>query len=78
MRENTLFLQMPFGLVRDACQNDAAYILRLVSKLAEHHGDAMRLTPDALARDAFEETPWIHILVAEINGDVVGYRCLSR
>lgn len=65
MQRDTFFLKMPFGAVRDACQADVPCLLGLVSKLAEHHGDAMQLTADTLMQIAFAEPPWVHILVAE-------------
>ncbi|MGS1134512.1 N-acetyltransferase family protein (plasmid) [Rhodanobacter sp. UC4439_H6] len=76
MQRDTFFQESPFGVVRDARQADTPCILGLVSKLAEHHGDTMRLTADALMQDAFAEPPWVHILVAEIDQKVVGYAAL--
>lgn len=76
MQRDALLLKMPFGVVRDACPADVPCILGLVSKLAEHHGDAMQLTADTLVQNAFAKPPWVHILVAEINGKVVGYAAL--
>ncbi len=69
-------LQTAFGTIREARPADAARIVQMVGKLAAHHGDTPTLTADDLARDAFGETPWIHILVAESAGALIGYAAL--
>jgi len=56
--------------------SDTGNLVQLVGELAAHHADAATLTPGVLARDAFGERPWIHILVAESDGELIGYAAL--
>ncbi|UIJ32725.1 GNAT family N-acetyltransferase [Cereibacter azotoformans] len=46
-------------------------------KLADHHGDTPTLTANDLIRDISGENPWLYVLVAEADGELVGYvaRC---
>lgn len=76
MGQDTLLLQTHFGIVRDARPSDTDSIVQMVGKLAAHHGDAVTLTPEDLVRDAFGEKPWIHVLVAETDGELIGYAAL--
>lgn len=76
MEQNTLFLKTSFGSVRDALPSETDTIVRMVGKLAAHHGDSAALTAEDFARDAFGERPWIYALVAEADGDLVGYAVL--
>lgn len=78
MQKNTLVLHTEFGLVRCAHQSDATRIVQMVEKLAAHHGDTPTLTADDLIRDISGENPWLHILVAEAEGELVGYAALCR
>lgn len=52
---------------------DLPAVLRMIEALAKHHGDQPSITMEALERDALEPNPWITILVAELDGEVVGY-----
>lgn len=76
MKRNSLPLQTDFGTIRCADPADAGRIVQMVGMLARHHGDTPTLTVDDLARDAFGETPWIHVLVAEAGGELIGYAAL--
>jgi GNAT superfamily N-acetyltransferase len=78
MGQDTLFLYTPFGIVRDARSSDTDSIVQLVGKLAAHHEDDATLTSENLARDAFGEKPWIYILVAEADGELIGYSVLCN
>lgn len=76
MERTSLPLQTAFGTIRDARPGDAVRIVQMVGELAGHHGDMPTLTAADLARDAFGETQWIHVLVAESVGDLIGYAAL--
>lgn len=78
MKKNHLPLQTGFGLVRCARQTDAARIVEMAGKLADHHGDTPTLTAEHLIRDISGEYPWLHVLVAEADGELVGYAALCR
>ena len=73
--ERTL-LKTAFGTIREARPADAARIVQMVGELAAHHGDTPSLTADDLARDAFGDPPWLHVLVAESAGELIGYAAL--
>ena len=76
MEQTTFSLQTEFGVVRSARPADSTRIIQMVGCLAAHHGDSPDLTPDDLARDLFNENPWIFVLVAEAGGELVGYAAM--
>ena len=76
MQPPSLPLHTDFGAIRDARPADAARIVQMVGMLAAHHGDRPTLTADDLARDVFGAVPWIHVLVAEAEGALIGYAAL--
>lgn len=78
MQKNLLPLQTEFGLVRFARQTDAKRIVEMAGQLANHHGDMATLTVDDVIRDISGDNPWLHILVAEAGGELVGYAALCR
>ena len=69
-------LQTEFGRVRDVQASDAARIIEMVGKLAQHHDDVAAISPDLLRRDVFGAAPWIYILVAETRDALIGYVAL--
>ncbi|WP_019955964.1 GNAT family N-acetyltransferase [Yoonia vestfoldensis] len=69
-------LKTDFGLIREAQPSDADCLLHLIGQLAAHHADTQTLSRDDLLRDAFSEAPWIHVMVAETDGRLVGYAAL--
>ena len=76
MEVTSLPFETSFGLVREAQSHDADDILRMVKCMAAHHGDTSTLAVEALARDVFSENPWVYLLVAETNSNVIGYAAL--
>ncbi|WP_170765056.1 GNAT family N-acetyltransferase [Ruegeria lacuscaerulensis] len=62
--------------IRDADKRDIPRLLSMVRALAAHHGDNPQVNTKALERDAFGTPPWIHVLVAEVGDDIVGYASL--
>ena len=74
--ERTL-LKIAFGTTHEARPTDAAHIVQMVGELAAHHGDTSSLTADGIARDALGDPPWLHVLVAESAGEMIGYTALS-
>lgn len=76
MQGRSLPLQTDFGTVRCARPADAERLVQMIEKLARHHGDTPAITADDLVRDVFGVNPWIHTLVAEAEGDLIGYAAL--
>lgn len=64
------------GKIRPVRPDDLQVVLKMVSKLAEFHGDVATVTADELARDILGPRPWVRILLAEAAGEVVGYAAL--
>lgn len=69
-------LETPDVIVRAARAADTDRIVEMVDKLAAHHGDASGLTAEILRRDAFRTPPWLHLLVAEVQGAPAGFAAL--
>jgi len=66
--------QTTFGQVRTAHPSDADAVVEMAHKLAAHHGDTASLSRADLLRDAFSDTPWIYLMIAETeDGLPVGY-----
>ncbi|WP_406870608.1 GNAT family N-acetyltransferase [Thioclava sp. 'Guangxiensis'] len=78
MLKSNFPLTTDFGLIRFARQSDAERILEMAGKLADHHGDTPTLTVDDLIRDISGENPWLYVLVAQTDGELVGYAALCR
>lgn len=78
MQRKSLPLQTDFGTVRCAHPTDAERIVQMVGKLASYHGDTPAISLDDLVRDAFSVNPWIYVLVAEAEKELVGYAALCR
>lgn len=67
---------MSWITTRHATADDLAAVVEMAHALADFHGDKATLTPEALARDALGEPPWITLLVATQNGRLIGYAAL--
>lgn len=61
--------------IRKAAREDCPLILRLIRGLAdyEHLSDLATLSEDDLARDGFGPHPYFHCLIAEFDGQPVGF-----
>ena len=61
--------------IRPATVNDAALLKTLICELAEYERerDAVAITEAELARDGFGPEPKFHALIAEWDGQAVGY-----
>ena len=61
--------------IRSATTNDIPEVLKLIRELAEYEKLAhwVVITAEDLRRDAFDERPIIHILIAEWDGAIAGY-----
>lgn len=62
--------------LRPAEPGDLAALLPLVQALARHHGDEPLVTATSLFRDLFTEPRWMQGLVAEMDGQLIGYAAL--
>ena len=63
-------------VIRDAIHSDLDVLLSMVQALAHHHGDVPNVSADSLERDIFGQIPWIYVLVAQVETEVVGYAAL--
>jgi GNAT superfamily N-acetyltransferase len=61
---------------RAAVVEDLTSVLAMVEKLAEFHGDKATLTLEELRTLLEGESTWIKLLVAESDGQLVGYAAL--
>ncbi|WP_299735136.1 GNAT family N-acetyltransferase [uncultured Roseobacter sp.] len=64
------------GEIRPAEANDIPAVLRMVSELADHHGDVATVTTRELARDILGPQPWVRILLALDADETIGYAAL--
>lgn len=64
-------------LVRRVEGRDIPVVLGLVRTLAEFHDDAATITEHSLSRDALGDIPWVTLLVAEFDGQVIAYTAMS-
>lgn len=77
MNDMSLAHRLPVVRIRAVRQEDLEILATMVSELADHHGDSVRLDADALARDLFGSQPWIRALIAESDGRAIGYTILA-
>lgn len=65
--------QTTFGQVRTAHPSDADAVVAMAQKLAAYHRETASLSRVDLLRDAFSDTPWLYLSIAEADGFPVGY-----
>lgn len=65
------------GRVRPIERHDVPVVSGLIARLARHHGDDPLVDVARLEADLFAPVPWLHGLVAERFGYVVGYALLT-
>lgn len=75
MKDTTHSMSPPLT-IRGVEAEDLPALAGMIAALAAHHGDRARITPEALARDALGEAPWLRVLVAEAGGGLLGYAAL--
>jgi GNAT superfamily N-acetyltransferase len=66
----------PLVSIRHARPDDLPQLSAMIADLAAHHGDASAMTEQTLKRDLFGPVPWITALVAEGEGELIGYAIL--
>ena len=76
MDQKTLPLSTNFGVIRHALPADGDGIVRMIAKLARHHGDRATVTVEALSEELFGMNGWVQILVAEMDAQLIGYAAL--
>lgn len=59
--------------IRRVQAHDLPALYDMVQALTAHHNDTGQITQETLARDVLGDHPWVHILVAEFDGALVGY-----
>lgn len=65
------------GEIRPAGPEDLSTVLDMISQLADYHGDIATVSSEELARDSLGARPWVRILLAEEQGEVLGYVALT-
>lgn len=65
-------------VVRHMAIADVESVCSMIGQLAAFHGDTPMLSREALEHNCLGDEPWVTILVAEIDGEVVGYTALCR
>ena len=60
-------------LVRPIIREDLPAVATLIAALAHHHDDRPGIDLAHLEDDLFGSTPWIHAIVAQQSGAIVGY-----
>ena len=64
--------------VRPVTAQDLGQLLPLVQALARFHGDTPQVSLESLEREVLGASPWLHVLVAEADGALVGYAALLQ
>ena len=59
-------------------RHDLPVVSSLIERLARHHGDQPRIELASLEADLFTPAPWVHGLVVERFGFVVGYAMMTQ
>ena len=61
--------------IRHATADDAATIVRMVRELADYEklADHVRITEADVLRDGFGGRPWFECLLAEVDGEAMGF-----
>jgi len=62
---------------RPMARHDLPVVSAMIARLAAHHGDTPLVDPARLEADLFGAGPWLHGLVAERFGFIVGYALLT-
>lgn len=76
MNQHDIPPETPAVTIRAARPSDTDRIVEMVGKLAAYHGDTSALTAGILRRDAFGAPPWLHLLLAEVRGEITGFAAL--
>lgn len=66
------------GKVRPIQRHDVPVVSGLIARLARHHGDVPAIDAARLEADLFGPAPWLHGLVVERFGYVVGYALMTH
>lgn len=69
-------LRPPVVTIRTAKIRDLPALHDMITALVAEHGDKTASTLQQLERDLFGSVPWIHALVAEAAGELIGYAIL--
>lgn len=77
MNDMTLTQRLPVVRIRAVRRDDLDLLAAMVGELADHHGDSVRIAADVLERDLFGPMPWIRALIAESDGQAIGYTILA-
>ena len=70
-------LRPPVVTIRQPRREDLPALANLVAELGQHHGDIATLDAFMLERDLFGPLPWVRALLAEADGELIGYTLLT-
>lgn len=70
-------IRPPVVTIRVPRREDLATLATMVAELGTHHGDTATLDAVMLERDLFGPLPWVRGLIAEADGDLIGYVLLT-
>ena len=62
--------------IRKANRADAECLFLMIKGLAAYHDDIASISLETLERDMSGDRPWVHILIAKIDGKAIGYSAL--
>lgn len=63
---------------RQARASDAPRLTKMVRQLAAHHDDTSDISEEELIFLCFGPSPWLTLMVAERDGQLLGYAALQR
>jgi len=63
--------------LRAAAPEDCAALLALIAEMAAHHGDTSGASAETLSRDVLSAQPWLPVIVAVDQGQLIGYAALT-
>ena len=67
---------MPLVEITRPTEADLPALIELINALAAHHDDVAQIDAATLARDVLGHSPWVTLLVARLEGRIVGYAAL--
>lgn len=67
----------PVVTIRQARDKDIPELMTMIAALAAHHGEQATVSETDLQRDLFGPAPWITGLVAESEGQLIGFALMS-
>lgn len=67
---------MTLPLIRTMTSADIPAVVAMIAAFSAFHDDPAAVTTETLARDTDPVAPWMHVFVAELDGQLIGYMVL--